>query len=190
MAAFSAAARQLLARQHGVGSMDDFTAAGMAPWEVGNLVSRQQLELVLPGAWRTRLVPESDLQRCAAVCRAHPQLTIAGPAAGRLDGGHDVDLMLSVATSWISPRRRWVRRFFDAVDRRIAGPAADSHLEVLLGNELQARGVSGLVRQHEIVAPDHGLIRFDLAVPALRWAVEFDGFSTHREVNGRQADER
>ena len=268
MADFTQAAYALLARQHGVASMTDFTQVGMAPWEVADLSRRGALSLVLPGAWKIPAVPESDLQRCAAVCRAHPRLVIAGPAAGRmyglrrlpgdrrihaiappasnptihtwvspfrtatydsrdvvdrddgirvlrrprlaldlarfvgdddllsiieqcmLDGRHDDETMLSVAAPWISPRRGWVRRYYDALDRRISGPAAESHLEVLLGDELRARGVRGLVRQHQITAPGHGVIRFDLAIPALRWAVEVDGFPTHREVVGRRADEQ
>lgn len=267
MVRFSKAVHEMLARQHGVGSMGDFTSVGMAPWEVGEMVQRGALELVLNGAWKSPSVPDTELQRCAAVCRAHPDVVLAGPAAGRLhgirrlpkdlrihvlappasnptvhqwvkpfrtatfhapdviirpdgirvlglprlaldlarfvndedllsiveqcmlDGRHDATAMLSAAHDWISPRRGWVRRYFEAIDRRIAGPAAESHLEVLLGDELRAHGLVDLVRQHEIVAPGYGVIRFDLAVPAVRWAVEVDGFPTHREVNGRRSDE-
>lgn len=266
MAALSPEGHRILARQHGVASLADFAAVGIAPWQVHDLVRRGGLELVLPGAWRSPSTASTELQRCAAVCRAHPEVVIAGPTAGRIhglrrlphdrrihvvappasnptihpcvkpfrtatlsaddfivrddgirvldrprtaldlarfvadddlssiveqcmhDGRHDDTEMVSVAVPWISPRRRWVRRYLDALDRRIDGPAAESHLEMILGDRLRAAGLHDLVRQHVIEVPGHGIIRFDIAVPASRWAVEVDGFPTHRETNGRRAD--
>jgi len=266
MTALSPASHQLLARQHGVASLSDFAAVGTAPWQVNDLVSRGALELVLPGAWRTPSAPSTELQRCAAVCRAHPELVIAGPTAGRLhglrrlprdwrihvvappasnptvhpwvrpfrtatlsagdvidridgirvlsrprvaldvarfvndddllsiveqcmhDGRHDDATMVAVGAPWISPRRRWVRRYLEALDRRIDGVAAESHLELILGDRLRAAGMHELVRQHVIEAPGYGVIRFDLAIPSVRWAIEVDGFPTHRETVGRRSD--
>ncbi len=46
------------------------------------------------------------------------------------------------------------------------------------------RGVRGLVRQHCIQLPGHGDVRFDLAVPELRWAIEVDLHPRHRETMG------
>lgn len=268
MSDLNATALQLLARQHGVASIDDLITAGLGEWQVKDIVRRGGLELVVNGAYRSPSVADSELQRCAAVCRAHPELVIAGPTAGRLmnlrrlpddrrihvlapphshptrtrwvkafrtptfvesdvverrdgirllalprlaldlsrfvvgldldsvieqamkDGPHDAAEMVAAALDWLSPRRRWVQRFVDSVGRRIDGPAAESHLEVILGGRLVAAGVGGLVRQHEIFPPDHRTIRFDLALPAARWAVEIDGFPTHREVDGAGRDRR
>ena len=107
-----------------------------------------------------------------------------------LDGGHSADEMYATAIDWMSPRRRWVRRFVEALDRRIDGPPAESHLEVIIGDRLRSVGVVGLVRQHWIRPAEHRPIRFDLAVPNLRWAIEIDGFPTHRELAGARADRR
>ena len=82
---------------------------------------------------------------------------------GRL---HDDDLR-EVAVDWLSPRRRWARTFLLQLDRRIAGGAAESHPEVVVGEALAAAGVRGLVRQYEI-----------------------DIFPTHDETIGRLRDRR
>lgn len=257
-----------LARQHGVASTDELLADGVTRWGIGDLVRRGALVPVLPGAYRSPSTPDTEEQRCAALCRAHPELVIAGPTAGRfwelrrlpsdlrvhvlgpphchptkqpwvkvfrtptwtgadvldrkdgirvlklprlcLDlarfvndvdllsiveqgmdrGSHSVREMVEVAADWISPRRRWVQRYLEAVDRRIDGPAAESHLEVIVGDRLKQAGVRGLVRQYPTTLPGYGSVRFDLAVPSACWAVEVDGFPTHREVDGAQADAR
>lgn len=89
-----------------------------------------------------------------------------------------------------------VRRAADAsvflaqLDRRVAGGAAESDGEVCLGDALRSQGVTGMVRQHRVALPLHGSIRFDLAVPELRWAVELDLFPTHEETVGAAADVR
>lgn len=268
MVDLSAEAHATLARQHGVASIPDLLDAGMTRSAIDDVVRRGGLRLVIPGAYRSPSIPDSEVQRCAAVSRARPDLVIAGPTAGRLmglrrlprddrihaiappasnpsierwvvpfrtptiapadiversdgirvldrprlaldlarfvndldlgsiieqtlsDGRHSVGEMYAVAVDWMSPRRRWVRRFVEALDRRIDGPAAESHLEVIIGDRLRGAGVSGLVRQHVIEPAGHRMIRFDLAVPSLRWALEIDGFPTHRELAGARADRR
>ena len=84
---------------------------------------------------------------------------------GRL---HDDDLR-EVAVDWLSPRRRWARTFLLQLDRRIAGGAAESHPEVVVGEALAAAGVRGLVAS-----------RRD----------EIDIFPTHDETIGRLRDRR
>ena len=51
-------------------------------------------------------------------------------------------------------------------------------------------GIDGLVRQFEIDLPGYGPARFDLAVPALRWAIEVDVHPDHRQTIGKQRDDR
>jgi very-short-patch-repair endonuclease len=104
------------------------------------------------------------------------------------DGRCDDATMRSVAVEWCTPQRGWVKRYLRALDRRVPGPAAESHVEAVIGDRLSAAGLRGLVRQHWIRPPGHRRIRFDLAVPEIRWAVEVDGFPTHRETDGARAD--
>lgn len=98
--------------------------------------------------------------------------------------------MRAVAVDWMSPQRPWLLTFLRQLERRIAGPAAESRPEVDLGQTLKAAGVTGLVRQYEIELPGYGPARFDLAVPALRWAVEVDVHPVHEQTVGRTSDRR
>lgn len=106
------------------------------------------------------------------------------------DGHHSADEMAEVAIPWQSPRRRWARTYLEQLDRRVDGGAAESHPEVVLAEALVRAGVRGLRRQHPIVLPEYGPARFDLAVPAIQWAIEVDIHPTHRESAGIDSDER
>ncbi len=97
---------------------------------------------------------------------------------------------LEVAVDWMSPGRPWVREFLQALDRRLPGGSAESHPEVRVANALASAGVFGLVRQHCVDLPGHGPVRFDLAVPHLRWAIEVDLHPSHRETMGIASDAR
>lgn len=105
---------------------------------------------------------------------------------GRLDDGDFLD----VAADWLSSRRPWVRTFLQALDRRLPGGAAESHPEVRVADALGRAGVRGLVRQHRLELPGHGSVRFDLAIPELRWAIEIDLHPRHRETLGMASDVR
>jgi len=105
---------------------------------------------------------------------------------GRLSDGD----LLAVAVDWLSPQRPWVRRFLQALDRRLPGGPAESHPEVRVADALHNAGVRRLVRQHHIELPGYGAARFDLAVPDLRWAIEVDLHPTHRESAGSTSDDR
>ena len=97
---------------------------------------------------------------------------------------------LEVAADWLSPQRPWARAFLRALDRRLPGGPAESHPEVRVADALARAGVVGLVRQHRVELPGHGEVRFDLAVPGLRWAIEVDLHPSHRETMGIAADAR
>lgn len=106
------------------------------------------------------------------------------------DGHIGPDAIWNVAEPWLSRQRPWARRFVGLLATRVDGGAAESHPEVLVGAALVAAGIEGLRRQFAIDLPGYGAARFDLAIPAIKWAIEVDVFPTHRETAGRSADRR
>jgi hypothetical protein len=106
------------------------------------------------------------------------------------DGNVTEDELWDVATDWITPRRPWIQHYLRQVARRIPGPAAESHPEVVVAELLRAAGVHGLVRQYKVDLPGYGLARFDLAIPHLRMAFEVDVHPEHASTGGRGRDAR
>jgi hypothetical protein len=106
------------------------------------------------------------------------------------DGNLDEADLVEVVAEWISPQRPWASTFLRQLDRRIPGAAAESHPEVRVVDALTRLGVSGLRRQFAIDLPGYGRARFDLAVPALHWAIEIDVHPRHRETGGQLSDHR
>jgi len=104
------------------------------------------------------------------------------------DGELTDDHLRAVAVDWMSPQRPWIRRFLELLDGRLRGGPAESHGEVVLGDALAAAGIIGLERQFRIDLPGYGPARFDLAVPAIRLAIEIDLHPTHAETAGRARD--
>jgi very-short-patch-repair endonuclease len=105
------------------------------------------------------------------------------------DGRLGLDDMYAVATRWDPNRRPWLMQYLRQLSRVLSGGPSESHAEVRVGVALRQRGVRGLVRQHEVLYGSR-TIRFDLAVPEIRWALEVDVFPTHNETIGWLADER
>lgn len=103
------------------------------------------------------------------------------------DGGLRDGDMRAVAVDWVRGRP-WAARFLDQLDRRLAGPGAESEPEVRVGQAIALAGVDGIVRQFGVELPGHGRARFDMAVPQVKWAMEVDVFPTHRQTIGRQRD--
>jgi very-short-patch-repair endonuclease len=81
-------------------------------------------------------------------------------------------------------RRPGVGRLRRVVSSRSPGRAAGSPAEVALVGCLRARGLPQPVRQHPITLRDGTVAVVDLAWPAARLAVEWDGFDVH---SGRRA---
>lgn len=106
------------------------------------------------------------------------------------DGGLTDADMYEGAVELISPQRRWIDVFLNQLVRRTPGGPAESHPEVRVAAALAVRGVHGLERQHRITLPGYGAARFDLAVPALRWAIEIDLHPVHEETAGIASDQR
>ncbi len=98
--------------------------------------------------------------------------------------------LIATAAEWLSPGRPWARRFLQQIERRLDGGPAESDPEVRVASALARRGMYGLVRQLEISLPGYGPARFDLAIPALRWAIEVDVHPTHRHTLGASSDRR
>ena len=94
-----------------------------------------------------------------------------------------------IALELVHPARRGSAQFVAMLETRIGGGAAESHGEVLIGQGLVIRGVP-VVAQYPVVLPGGGRIRFDLAVPSVKWAVEVDGFDDHFQLVGGTSDRR
>jgi len=103
-------------------------------------------------------------------------------------GWFTADDARSMAETIATPGRPFARQFLEVLDGRFPGGAAGSHWEIRVADELRARGVRGLVRQHPLEVPGYGRLRFDLAVPELNWAVEVDVHPSHATREGAARD--
>lgn len=118
-----------------------------------------------------------------------PTCARALDAADRLDVASYAD----VDVCYRRMRRRGRRRMTvleRLLEARLDGTeSADSDWEIRLVRWLVAAGLGAPVQQHWVVA---GAERFclDLAYPAARLAVEFDGWSTHRQRGRYDSDRR
>ena len=101
-----------------------------------------------------------------------------------------MDELGAVARRLCHPRRpgslRFVRSLIERGDRR----AAESHPEITLGNALRKRGVPVEPQVSGLKLPNGTTIRIDLAVPAVRWAVEIDVHPDHLLLQGTTNDKR
>jgi very-short-patch-repair endonuclease len=79
-------AHRLFATQHGVASVDQLVASGITPRRIRDLEAHGAIVSVVRGAYRSASVDLDELGRCAVVCLARPDVSIAGPTAGRLWG--------------------------------------------------------------------------------------------------------
>ncbi len=93
-----------------------------------------------------------------------------------------------VADALATPGRPWARRFLRVLGRRHPGAPAASDAERRVIEALAGRGVSGLERQVEVDLPGYGGARFDIAIRALRWAVEIDLHPEHNTPTGIAQD--
>lgn len=98
--------------------------------------------------------------------------------------------LLRTAERLATPGRPWVRRFLCVLGCRPLGGAAESELELRLVDALVRRGVPDLERQVWADLPGFGRVRFDAAVPSIRWVVEVDGHPDHDSSSGNARDKR
>lgn len=128
MAHLNAAAHRHFATHHGIASVDQLIACGLTFDRIQRIRQDGGLQLVLPGAYRTPSAPFDELARCAAVSIAHPEVTIAGPTAGRLWGFRRLpdDRRIHVVApprshptriSWVAPYRTAAIHDRDIIER-------------------------------------------------------------------------
>lgn len=126
-------------------------------------------------------------------------IRVASPARAWFDAARDLDDQrfealtewvldqhTSVPTLWRTRRRLATSGRVGAArvnrvlsQREVWQKPADSMLELRVFKALERHGVSGLVRQQPIRLPDGTVIHADLALPAIRWAVEVDHVTWH-----------
>ncbi|MCE9623148.1 MAG: hypothetical protein K8R99_12460 [Actinomycetia bacterium] len=87
------------------------------------------------------------------------------------------------------PTRRGSELFRRTLMERGHRKPVDSHPELAVLNGLRARGVPA-IPQDELLLPSGKRIRIDLAVPAVRWAVEVDVHPEHNRPSGVASDKQ
>ncbi len=98
--------------------------------------------------------------------------------------------LASVARRLCHARRPGSLRFVRSLVERGDRPAAESHPEILLGDAMRARGVPVVPQVSQLELPNGSRIRVDLAVPAVRWAIEIDVHPDHLLLEGTTRDKR
>lgn len=88
------------------------------------------------------------------------------------------------------PARPGSARFIATLTSRAPGGPAESHPEVAVADGLQRRGVPVELQAGELSVPGGGRVRFDMAVPMVRWAVEVDVHPEHVSLRGTSNDKR
>ncbi|RLE21479.1 MAG: hypothetical protein DRJ50_09155 [Actinobacteria bacterium] len=92
------------------------------------------------------------------------------------------------AAAIATPGRPFAKRFLTLLSNRIGGGAAGSDWESIVGGALGARVTVGLVRQHALSVGGYGNLRFDLAIPNIKWALEIDVHPSHYTREGAAKD--
>jgi very-short-patch-repair endonuclease len=86
--------------------------------------------------------------------------------------------------------RPWVRRFLRVLAARVPGRPRESDWERRVCDGLVRRGVSDLESQVKDNLPGIGNVRFDIAIPSIRWVLEVDVHPEHRTLEGQASDHR
>jgi hypothetical protein len=96
----------------------------------------------------------------------------------------------AMARLMCAPRRPGSARFARVLLRRHPGRFAESHPELQVLEGLLALGVPVEPQVGDLVLPDGGSVRIDMAVPQARWAVEVDVHPAHLDLVGTTRDKR
>jgi hypothetical protein len=94
-----------------------------------------------------------------------------------------------IARELCSRRRSGSLTFATVLLRRTWGPAAESDPELTVLTRLRRLGVPVEPQTH-LVLPNGRQIDIDMAVPAVRWAVEVDAHPDHLMLEGSTSDKR
>lgn len=84
--------------------------------------------------------------------------------------------------------RPFASRFLGLLDSRLLGGPAGSEWESVVGDHLARRRMIDIVRQFPLTVRRYGALRFDLAVPSRRWALEIDVHPSHFSREGAARD--
>ncbi len=95
----------------------------------------------------------------------------------------------AISTRLYHPTRRGSELFQQTLIERGSRKPVDSHPELIVMNGLLARGIP-VEPQDELRLPNGKRIRIDLAVPAVRWAVEVDVHPEHEQRCGIVSDKQ
>lgn len=102
-----------------------------------------------------------------------------------------VATLVRVAQRLNTPGRPWVRRFLAVLAERTGDAVAcDSDWELKVVTSLRDRGIGDLQCQVKEHIPSHGLVRFDVAIPAIRWVLEVDVHRNTAPFEGSANDHR
>ncbi|MEM9514237.1 MAG: type IV toxin-antitoxin system AbiEi family antitoxin domain-containing protein [Actinomycetota bacterium] len=203
MTHFVPAVHRLLADQHGVIGTHQLHAAGHPERRVRRLRENGELVAVIRGAYRTPNVHLDELGRCAAICLARPELSIAGPTAGRLWGLRKLPADHRIHTiapprsqpaeaAWVVPYRTAAIHPHDIVQRhdaiRVTSPARTTFdLARWLRGDALLSVIEQVIRDHPVTAEE----LYDTAVewlsPRRRWAARFME-QLERRIGGGAAD--
>jgi hypothetical protein len=106
----------------------------------------------------------------------------------RHERGLPVDDLFAVAGDLCGPRRPGSETFAKALLLMHGGPPLESDPELRVLRALRNRGIPVIPQVDDLELPNGRRIRVDMAVPAVRWAVEVDLHPTHFAVLGTSRD--
>lgn len=98
--------------------------------------------------------------------------------------------LAAIARELCAPARPGSKRFARVLVRRQGRLPSESDPELEVLNGLLERGVPVVPQVQLLELPNGGHVRIDLAVPAVRWAVEVDVHPTHLHLMGTTHDKR
>ncbi len=105
------------------------------------------------------------------------------------DGKCSMATLGAMGRALAHPARPGSERFIATLMSR-SGRPADSHPEVVIGEELRARGIPVVAQVEPLLLPGGRKITLDLAVPSARWGVEIDVHPDHLLLDGTTRDKR
>lgn len=104
------------------------------------------------------------------------------------DGLCGIGALIATGKRLANPHRPGSRRFLETLASRLPGGPLESHPELQIAAELQARGIPIVVQQTWLDLPNGRRIRLDISVPDVRWGLEVDVHPDHFLRDGNGAD--
>ena len=106
------------------------------------------------------------------------------------DGHCTVDDLIAIGSRLCHPARPGSAQFEHVLGLRAWGAPVDSHPELVVLRGLLDRGVPVVAQVGDLELPGGFRVRLDLAVPAVRWAIEIDVHPSHERSPGIARDKR